>query len=403
MPVISGFMKQVRPFIPAVALFAMGAFLSPAASAIEIRIDYTYDTGNFFDTQAKKDAMEAVANFYGKMITDKLLRIDPAEFSQASWDAAFPHPTTGAIQTVSELVVPEDVIIVYVGARELGGTVAGRGGPGGYGGGGFSSWFERIEGRGSAAAAAEPPSSRTDFALWGGAISFDTPRTWNFSLTGNGTGTEFVTVALHEMGHVLGIGTADSWNNQLSGGTFTGSAAALSFGGAPTADSGHFTGTLTSRMFGSFGATHGTTRPVLMLPSFTDTGSNFDVATDLDLSALADIGWKLSPPTQLTTLSLGPDAVSFNWQSVSFKNYKLQRGTDLITFPGGSSVMAGNGTLQSWTDPAPPESKAFYRLMATDAIVPAAAPAAAPPQLVVPAGNYGTISKAPRAVECGGE
>jgi hypothetical protein len=49
--------------------------------AIEIRIDYTYDTNNFFDTDEKKAAMETVAKFYGDMISDNLLRIDPAEFS----------------------------------------------------------------------------------------------------------------------------------------------------------------------------------------------------------------------------------------------------------------------------------------------------------------------------------
>lgn len=47
--------------------------------ALTIQIDYTYDTANFFNTQAKRNAMEAVAKFYGDMITDNLLRIDAAE------------------------------------------------------------------------------------------------------------------------------------------------------------------------------------------------------------------------------------------------------------------------------------------------------------------------------------
>jgi hypothetical protein len=36
-----------------------------SASALTIQIDYSYDTNSFFNTQAKKDAMEAVAKFYG--------------------------------------------------------------------------------------------------------------------------------------------------------------------------------------------------------------------------------------------------------------------------------------------------------------------------------------------------
>jgi hypothetical protein len=386
--------------VPAIVLATFASFPSPAAHALEIRIDYTYDTGNFFNTQLKRDAIEAVADFYGNMINDTLLRIDPADFSQASWTATITHPTTGGTQTISELVVPEGVIIVYVGARELGGSTAGSAGPGGFSASGFTSWFERIRGRGSAAAAISPASSRTDFALWGGSISFDTPRTWNFSQSTNATGTEFISIALHEMGHVLGLGSADSWDNLLNAGTFTGSAAALSFGSAPTADNGHFTGSQTSRLFGSFSATHGTTRPVLMLPLSTDTGSNFDVATDLDLSALVDIGWELTPPVELKTTALSPGAVSFNWQSVSFKNYNLQRSTNLLTFPGGSGNISGNGTLKSWTDPAPPSEKAFYRLAASD--VNPVASVASIPQAMRAADSentYKSISEDPRTVE----
>ncbi len=221
-------MKFFSALFPSVVLLTSVPYVLTTASALEIRIDYTYDTNNFFDTAEKRNAIESVARFYGEMISDNLLRIDPSEFSQASWSAVFTNPQTGGTGVIDEPVIPENVIIVFVGARELGGSTAGRAGPGGYSAGGFQSWFERIDGRGSAAAAADPNTARTDFALWGGSIAFDTPRTWNFSRTANSTGTEFVSVALHEMGHVLGIGTADSWDNLLSGGTFNGSASTAS-------------------------------------------------------------------------------------------------------------------------------------------------------------------------------
>jgi len=44
------------------------------ASALDIRIDYTYDTQNFFDTEEKRDAMESVAAFFGGLIKDNLTR-----------------------------------------------------------------------------------------------------------------------------------------------------------------------------------------------------------------------------------------------------------------------------------------------------------------------------------------
>ena len=368
------------------------------AQAIEIRIDYTYDTSNFFDTQEKRDAIEAVAAFYGGLLTDNLLRIDNSEFTSASWNATFTHPATGLQESVANLVVPEDVIIIYVGARELGGSVAGRAGPGGFGASGFQSWFDRLRGRGQAGAEASDSSLRTDFALWGGSIAFDTPRTWNFSLTGNETGTEFITVALHEMGHVLGIGTAATWTNQLSGGTFTGAAAAQSYGSAPTADTGHFTGALNSELFGSFSASHGTSRPVLMLSSFTDTGSNFDVATDLDLATLVDIGWQVEPQIELRYTALSSLAASFNWNSVSFKTYQIRSSTSLTSFSAGSSVGDGDGTVQSWSDPSPPSERGFYKLDVNDVSFPAPVVAS---ELAGPVVDdfYRTITVPPKTVE----
>ena len=44
------------------------AILPSSLSALTIQIDYTYDTNNFFDTQEKRDAMEAAAQFFGDRI-----------------------------------------------------------------------------------------------------------------------------------------------------------------------------------------------------------------------------------------------------------------------------------------------------------------------------------------------
>lgn len=368
--------------------------LTQQLPAITIKIDYTYDTSNFFNTQAKKSAIEMVAKFYGDLIKDKLLRIDVAQFPGNSWTAEPFHPVTGATLSIANLVVPEDTIIVYVGARNLPGSTLGVGGPGGWGGSGFQSWFDRIEGRGSAGALAAIP---TDHCPWGGSIAFDADSTWNFSLTQNQTGFEFISVALHEMGHVLGIGTADSWNNKISGAVFSGAASTRSNGTAPPVQSGggHFGGTsLVSDLFGSFGRPHGISRPVLMLASSTDNGSNFDVASDLDLAGLIDCGWEISPPLDLTATTLKPSAAAFTWKSSSFLDYKVERGSNLQSFPGGSASVAGNGTIQAWTDPAAPVSNTFYRLRATKAVGSGApaAPAAAASSL----NSFMTTSSPPR-------
>lgn len=367
--------------------------LTQQLPALTIKIDYTYDTSNFFNTPARKSAIEMVAKFYGDLIKDNLLRIDAAQFPGFSWTANPIDPVTGGVLSIVNLVVPEDTIIVYVGARNLAGSTLGVGGPGGWGASGFQNWFDRIEGRGSAGALAAMP---TDHCPWGGTIAFDADSTWNFSLTQNQAGFEFISVALHEMGHVLGIGTADSWNNKISGGVFSGAASTRSNGSAPPVQSGgsHFGTGLVSDLFGSFGRPHGISRPVIMLASSTDTGTNFDVASDLDLAGLIDCGWEISPPLDLTATTLKPSAAAFTWKSSSFLDYKVERGSNLQSFPGGSASVAGNGTIQAWTDPAPPVSNTFYRLRATKAVGSAApvAPAAVARSL----NSFMTTSSPPR-------
>jgi len=370
--------------------------------ALTIQIDYTYDTSNFFNTQAKRDAIEAVAKFYGNLIQDNLLRIDAAEFPGSSWTARPVHPATGATIDIPNLVVPENTIIVHVGARQLGDTTRGVAGPGGWSASGFSNWFDRIRGRGSAGAANATASLRTDFSPWGGTIAFDIDSTWNFSQTQNLGGTDFIPIALHEMGHVLGIGTADSWHNKISSTVFTGGASTRSYGSnPPLSGTGHFGGAgTTSRSFGSFNVTHGTTRQVLMLPILTDDNTNLVVASDLDLAALVDIGWQISPQLVLTHAGLGSSGTSFTWNSSSFFDYKVQRGSDLISFPDGNASAAGNGGIQSWTDSAPPAARAFYRLSRTE-VFPA--PQNSPASLMAPARSFPTTdSEEPRAVAgCG--
>ena len=371
--------------------------------ALTIQIDYTYDTSNFFNTQAKRDAIEAVAKFYGNLIQDNLLRIDAAEYPGCSWIARPRHPATGATIDIPNLVVPANTIIVYVGARDLGTGTVGVAGPGGWGGSAADpGWFPLLRGRGSAGAANATASLRTDFAPWGGSIAFDIDTTWNFSQSQNTSGTDFISIALHEMGHVLGIGSADSWFNKISSTLFTGGASTRSYGSnPPLSGTGHFGGSGTkSRSFGSFNVTHGVTRQVLMLPTLVDDNANLVVASDLDLAALVDIGWQISPQLTLNSSGLGPSGTSFTWNSSSFFDYQVQRGSNLISFPDGNSSAAGNGGIQAWTDPAPPAARAFYRLSRTE-VFPA--PQNSPAALMAPAGGFPTTaSEEPRVVSgCG--
>jgi len=199
-------------------------FSATFLSGVNIRIDYSLDTNGFFGDptndndgfKERRDAIEAVAEFFSEILTDNLLAIDPAEFTDVTWTPRLFHPGTGALFNLpTDMVIPEDEIIIYVGGRALGG--AGIGGPGAFTNtSDISPWIDIVRGRGQANASSANAADNTDFGPWGGSIAFSTTLNWNFSLTENLSGFEFVSTAIHEVCHVLGIGSANSWENLIT-------------------------------------------------------------------------------------------------------------------------------------------------------------------------------------------
>ena len=114
------------------------------------------------------------------MIQDSLAPIDPDIYSgsENTWTAWASHPGTGVYINLVDLIVPADTLIVFVGGRDLGGAI-GLGGPGGIArGSGSSAWVDAVLGRGQAGALLTP---KTDFAPWGGTITFNSQSNWHFS------------------------------------------------------------------------------------------------------------------------------------------------------------------------------------------------------------------------------
>ena len=364
--------------------------LLQSASAVNFRIDYSLDTNGFFGTDSnpdveRREAIEAVADFFSEIIQDNFLEIDnsDSQFPQASWTPRLFNPSTGAIINLEDnLVIPANEVIVFVGARDLPNSVVGQAGPAFFSASGFTPWFERIRGRGQSEADSGTASDNTDFALWGGQIAFDTlnangtVRNWNFSLTQNLSGIDFITVALHEFCHILGIGTADSWDNLInSNDQFLGVASVRSLGENPPIQEvvrGHFADFTNRRLnsvsFGSFGTPHGTFQAAIMRPSLSTTAGRLTVLSDLDLAGLIDVGWKIRVPVAVNgfVLTTTPQT-SFSWLTSSFINYQVERSTDLVTYTNLGAEVAGNGSLASIVDNAPPEDRAFYRVRTSPA------------------------------------
>lgn len=144
--------------------------------------------------------------------------------------------------------------------------------------------------------AVETRGETDGFSAWGGVLSFDSAGTlWHYNYNTNPTaGTnDFFSVAVHELGHAIGLGASDEWNALISGGgLFTGSAATSEFGSNPPLappDGAHWDSDTMSRIYGT-----NTPQEAAMDPQIT-TGTRKRL-TALDAAALTDIGWEVAAP-----------------------------------------------------------------------------------------------------------
>ncbi len=262
---------------------------SQSASALIINFDYRYDTNNFFSDPARKNILSEAGNFFGSRITDNLTAITSGGVNQ--FDAKISRPDTGALTTLNSFNVAADTLTVFVGGRDFTGNTLGQGGYGGWNASGYTDFFNNIQQRGQTGPTFG--AGATDFAPWGGQISFDTSSTWyfdnNVATTETFSGSDFYSVALHEIGHLLGLGTAASWTAKETSGGFSGANAVASFGAniPLEADGAHWLNGTKSLTLA------GVTQEAMMDPSIT-IGTR-KLPTQLDLAALKDVGWQITP------------------------------------------------------------------------------------------------------------
>lgn len=301
-------------------LLRLEALEAREVPAVLLQIDYTYDTGFFKNNPDARAVIERVASELGNSLNANLAAITPS--GSNTWTATFYNPATGANVSVANPTIAANALKIYVGARVIPGDEGGFGGAGGYVLSGSTAWNNATLTRG-----------HTGYAPWGGSITFDSSDSYFFGQTTAGltaAKVDFYTVAMHEMGHLLGIGTAPQWTANVSGSSFVGASVRAAYGGpVPLAsDLAHW----------ADGITVGGARTVMdpVLPRGTRVAW-----TALDAAALRDLGWGTTvtfPPATSPPVTSPPITSAVSPPPVSAPATVAKTST--VAFAGGA-----DGTL----------------------------------------------------------
>ncbi len=272
----------------ALVLAALLVLTGPVCGQLQFQFDYQYDSYGFFNDPARREALEAagrLVNYY----VDDLDAIIPE--GSNGWDSYFTKPDgTGSI-ILSDLPVPENTMQIFVAGRSLPGLLAqsidtaplGRGTP---------AWKATVADRGQAGAALTPA---TDLGPMGGSISFNSDTSeivWDYGLSTAGLDPhefDFITVAVHEIIHLLGFGISRSFNGQINQqGRFVGkNSVAVGSTTNPTLQLDEYEAHWKS---GTKSPWNGGQQEALLAPGIYPGRRAFP--TLLDRAALRDIGWE---------------------------------------------------------------------------------------------------------------
>ena len=332
-----------KPHAPR-ALLQLEALEVRENPALTIQIDYRFDNGfftNAADPQAalRRGTLETAARELGSRINTPLGALQSN--GSNTWTATVFNPSNPSqLVNVPNLVVPANTIIVFASGGAGSGGEAGIGGYGGYSASGSQQWLNTLAARG--------PGS---FTMWGGAVSFDANQNWNYSLNApTANQLDFYSVSVHELAHVIGFGTAQSWLSQASSGRFEGAITKAVYGSAPQVSisgPGHWEQGLL------YNGQVSIMQPGLLVgtrPAF----SNLDYAT------LADIGWNVSglTPAVATPAPVASPTFSANTTPTATSaitgggSAKKPEAFTVSTTPGNvTTFTAANGT-PSPTGPA---------------------------------------------------
>lgn len=256
-------------------------------SLLSLNINFI-PVGNFFIShpQASEVLVSAAAQITGRV--HNTLAAIPSGYD---WKAYYTNPDTGERNSIEEVSIATNELIIFVGGRDLGETLA-RSYPqysGGPNNGIIRDPDHLVRYRGQ-----EPR-----FSTWGGSLSFTTSSeiSWHFGTPGDHRAIppgkyDFYSVALHEMIHLMGFCTNNQ--DQLTKSYYAGSywtgpeATRANHGNNPKLDPYKSSGLHWDQWLRSNG------RQPVMTALTAPASDSKRVVTTVDFAALRDIGWDVS-------------------------------------------------------------------------------------------------------------
>lgn len=326
---------------------------------LRVVFDYSLDTSRFFGTSAndiRRVRLQQAADALVSRFSDTLTAVAPAQFVTVRPQIFHPSlgPANSATGNLIDLpqnpTIAANTIIVFAGARDLPGAVRGVGGtsainfsrtciPGPQCDQAVASQ-NAIRSRGQAGVLRSSPD---DVAPLFGSISFDAPTRDSFYYGDDPNGIaanqiDFLSVATHELAHVLGFGTSESWNRLTATGVFTGAnarAAYVGSGNVPLVP-GHWAPSVVAL------------QPTLMGPSI-DLGVRIPFS-ELDFASMQDLGWQLIDTSATVTATHryadnGTYPVSVIVSGASIGDLTFPSSDAVVTNVAPTLTVVGNQTV----------------------------------------------------------
>lgn len=293
---------------------------------MKIKFDYRFDTEGFFNNSQRKAALEKAGAIWSSLLKDDFAAIP------AGVEFTVTNPTTRN-GTLEKIVLKQEIddLLIFVGTNNFGNqsnqlTTQGTLGEAKIDGFDLKGdIFQRrisknFRGQGAV----------TNFEPWAGTMTFNNKIDWDFNLNNpNPQKIDFISVALHEIGHILGFGTSDIFKQIGTNGKFHGVNALAVNQGKPILLEPNLAH-----------VKEGFNQNTVLLDPLNNPGRN--LPTRIDLALLADIGYQIDGfIPQGTTPFLATNGSETIFGSIIADTLSGLGGNDSIQGNAGNDTLSG--------------------------------------------------------------